>query len=141
MTGLKHLNAKMSMEALWDAHNAALDDALGAMNELDGANPSGIQPLGYKILVLPKEVETKTKGGLLLPETKVEKEGFQRREGIIVAMSPMAFHNPDWPADAPKPQIGDRVMFARYQADEIIGRDGATYWIMNDQSVMATIED
>ncbi|MFK5282195.1 hypothetical protein ACI3PL_21805 [Lacticaseibacillus paracasei] len=37
--------------------------------------------------------------------------------------------------------MGDRVMFARYQADEIIGRDGATYWIMQDQSVMATIED
>ena len=105
------------------------------------SNASGINPLGYKIIVLPKEVETKTKGGLFLPETKVEKEGFQRREGIIVAMSPMAFHNPDWPADAPKPQVGDRVMFARYQADEITGRDGATYWIMQDQSVMATIED
>lgn len=104
-------------------------------------NASGIAPLGYKLLVLPKEVETKTKGGLFLPETKVEKEGFQRREGIIVAMSPMAFHNPDWPDGAPKPQIGDRVMFARYQADEITGRDGQAYWIMNDQSVMATIED
>jgi co-chaperonin GroES (HSP10) len=120
----------------------ALADALNAAEELEReANPSGINPLGYKILVLPREVETKTKGGLFLPETKVEKEGFQRREGIIVAMSPMAFHNPDWPADAPKPQVGDRVMFARYQADEITGRDGATYWIMNDQSVMATIED
>jgi co-chaperonin GroES (HSP10) len=104
-------------------------------------NDSGINPLGYKLVVLPREIEAKTKGGLLLPESKVEKEGFQRREGIIVAMSPMAFHNPDWPADAPKPQVGDRVMFARYQADEIIGRDGQTYWIMNDQSVMATIED
>lgn len=104
-------------------------------------NSSGINPLGYKLLVLPQEVETKTKGGLLLPETKVEKDEFQRREGIIVAMSPMAFCNPDWPDDAPKPHVGQRVMFARYQADEIRGKDGATYWIMNDQSVMATIED
>ncbi len=104
-------------------------------------NGSGVNPLGYKIVVLPKEVESKTKGGLLLPESKVEKDGFQRREGIIVATSPMAFHHPDWPEGARKPQIGDRVMFARYQADEIIGRDGQAYWIMNDQSVMATIED
>ncbi len=105
------------------------------------SNSSGINPLGYKVLVLPKEVEMKTAGGLLLPDVRVEKDGFQRREGIIVAMSPMAFHNPDWPADAPKPKVGDGVMYSRYQADEITGRDGQTYWIMNDQSVMATIED
>ena len=104
-------------------------------------NGSGVNPLGYKIVVLPQEVEAKTKGGLLLPETKVEKDGFQRREGIIVAMSPMAFTFPDWPEGARKPQIGDRVMFARYQADEISGKDGQTYWIMEDKSVMATIED
>lgn len=104
-------------------------------------NGSGINPMGYKIVVLPKEVETKTAGGLLLPETKVEKDGFQRREGIIVAKSPMAFTFPDWPEGARKPDIGERVMFARYQADEITGRDGQTYWIMEDKSVMATIED
>ena len=104
-------------------------------------NTSGIQPLEYKILVLPKEVEAKTAGGLLLPETKIEKDGFQRREGIIVAVSPMAFTFPDWPEGAKKPAIGDRVMFARYQADEVVGRDGKTYWIMADRSVMATIED
>lgn len=104
-------------------------------------NGSGINPLGYKLVVLPKEVEAKTAGGLFLPESKMEKDGFQRREGIIVAMSPMAFHNPDWPGDAPKPQVGDRVMFARYQADEITGRDGQTYWIMNDQSVFAVVDE
>lgn len=114
------------------------------MNGTDGAKPlngSGINPLEYRVLVLPKEVEAKTKGGLYLPETKVEKEEFQRREGIIVAMSPMAFCNPDWPESAPKPQIGDSVMFARYQADEIMGRDGRAYWIMADKSIIATIED
>lgn len=104
-------------------------------------NTSGIKPCEYKVLVLPQEIETKTKGGLLLPETKVEKDGFQRREGILVDMSPMAFSFPEWPEDAPKPKVGDRVMFARYQADEVIGRDGQNYWIMADKAVMATIED
>ena len=111
---------------------------------MDGAlalNSSGVSPLGYKVLVLPKEVEAKTKGGLLLPESKVEKDGFQRREGIVVAASPMAFTFPDWPDGARKPQVGDRVMFARYQADEIAGKDGQSYWIMEDKAIMATIED
>lgn len=104
-------------------------------------NGSGIRPLEYKILVLPKEVEAKTKGGLFLPDTKVEKDGFQRREGILVALSPMAFSFPDWPPSASKPKVGDRVMFARYQADEVIGKDGQTYWIMSDKAIMATIEE
>lgn len=105
------------------------------------SNTSGIRPQHYHILVLPKEVETKTRGGLLLPETTTEKEGFQRREGIIVACSPMAFSFPDWPEGEPKPKVGDRVMFARYQADEVTGKDGQTYWLMADKSVMAIIED
>jgi len=104
-------------------------------------NTSGIKPLEYRILVLPKEVETKTAGGIILPDDKMEKDGFQRREGILVDMSPMAFTFPDWPADQPKPKVGDRVMFARYQADEVKGKDGATYWIMADRAVMALIED
>lgn len=111
---------------------------------MDGAmrlNTSGINPLGYKLLVLPKEVKEKTAGGLFLPETTVEKDGFQRREGVIVAMSPMAFKFPDWPEGERKPQIGDRVMFARYQADELTGIDGQKYWIMEDKAIMATIED
>lgn len=104
-------------------------------------NTSGIAPMGYKVLVLPKEVETKTKGGLILAESTVEKDGFQRREGIIVAASPMAFTFPDWPEHARKPQVGDRVMYARYQADEVKGRDGNDYWIMEDRAIMAVIED
>ena len=103
-------------------------------------NSSGIHPLDYKILVLPKEVERKTKGGLILADQTVEKEEFGRKEGILVAKSPMAFKNPDWPEDVPTPQVGQRVMFSKYQAETVQGRDGATYWIMNDKSVMAVIE-
>lgn len=104
-------------------------------------NNSGIRPVEYKVLVLPKEVERKTAGGLLLADSTVEKEEFGRMEGIMVAVSPMAFSFPDWPADVPKPQVGQRVMFARYQADKVIGRDGLDYWIMSDRSVIATIEE
>jgi co-chaperonin GroES (HSP10) len=100
-------------------------------------NTSGIFPCEYKCLVLPKEVEQKTAGGLLLPESKIEKDAFARKEGVLVAVSPMAFTNPDW-TDPPK--VGDRVMFSKYNADEVQGRDGATYWIMKDTSIMAVLE-
>jgi len=104
------------------------------------SNTSGIRPVEYKILVLPREVEKKTKGGLILADSTVEKNEFGRMEGILVAASPMAFKFQDWPEDARAPQVGDRVMFSRYNADTVQGRDGATYWIMNDKSVMAVME-
>jgi co-chaperonin GroES (HSP10) len=105
------------------------------------SNNSGIQPLEYNVLVLPKDVERKTKGGLLLAEQTVEKEEFGRTEGILVAVSPMAFTFADWPADAPKPRLGQRVMFSKYQGVSVQGRDGKAYWIIKDKSLMAVIED
>lgn len=104
------------------------------------SNTSGINPVEFKILVLPQEVEKKTKGGLILADTTVEKNEFGRMEGILVAASPMAFKFEDWPEGARSPQVGDRVMFSRYNADSVQGRDGAIYWIMNDKSVMAVME-
>lgn len=107
-------------------------------------NKSGIRPQAYKVLVEPKETETKTKGGLLLPDDTVEKEQFGRQEGILVAVSPMAFtFDGDWPADREdeKPAIGDRVFFSRYQAMEITGRDGGKYWIMEDRSIAGVMTD
>jgi co-chaperonin GroES (HSP10) len=112
----------------------------GTNGQAISTNTSGIRPLDYKILVLPQEVNRKTKGGLILADQTVEKEEFGRKEGILVAKSPMAFKNPDWPDNEPTPQVGDRVMFSKYQAEQVQGRDGATYWIMNDKSVLAMIE-
>ena len=103
-------------------------------------NDSGIKPMGYNVLVKPQTVEVKTKGGLLLPETVIEKDEFGRTEGVLVALSPMAFAFEDWPDGADKPQIGDRVMFSRYNATETTGRDGEKYWLMKDQSIVGIIE-
>lgn len=102
-------------------------------------NTSGIHPVEYKVLVKPNEVERKTKGGLILADETIEREAFGRQEGVLVAASPMAFTFQDWPEGAVKPGLGDMVMFSKYQADQVLGEDGETYWIMNDKSVMAVI--
>ena len=103
-------------------------------------NNSGLRPVEYKVVVLPEEAERATKGGLLLAESTIEKNEFGRTEGVLVAVSPMAFTFADWPEDAPIPAVGDRVMFSRYNAHEFQGRDGRKYWIMNDKAIMAVME-
>ena len=105
-------------------------------------NESGIRVVEYNVLVKPVEVEAKTKGGLLLADSIVEKEEFGRMEGHLVGVSPMAFKNSDWPADAEalKPQVGDKVIFSRYGATEITGRDGGKYWLMKDTTICGVFE-
>jgi chaperonin GroES len=106
-------------------------------------NTSGINPLGYNVLVKPEVVEKKTKGGLYMPDPVVEKEEYARMKGVLVAASPMAFTFGDWPADADhmKPRVGDRVLFARYNATEITGEDDEKYWLMKDESIAGVFSD
>lgn len=111
------------------------------MTGTNGLNTSGIHPTKYNVLVEPKEVQKATKGGLLMPDEVVEKEGFARTEGILVEASPMAFSWPDWPEGAEKPAIGQRVMFAKYNATEMKGADGKNYWLMNDEAIVAVVDE
>jgi chaperonin GroES len=106
-------------------------------------NNSGIRVVEYNVLVKPVEVEAKTKGGLLLADSIVEKEEFGRMEGVLVGVSPMAFKNSDWPADAEdqKPKVGDKVIFSRYGATKVTGRDAGEYWLMKDTTVIGVFED
>ena len=104
-------------------------------------NDSGILPMEYKVLVKPKRVEEKTAGGLYIPDTKREKDEFGQTEGVMVAASPLAFSFAEWPGDARKPEVGDRVFFSRYQATEVAGKDNETYWLMQDQSIAGVFED
>jgi co-chaperonin GroES (HSP10) len=122
----------------WEGIRAQDDEFLATFTP----NQSGIRPVQYMVLVKPDEVEKATKGGIILPETKVEKDEFQRMEGLLVAVSPMAFTHKDWPDDmaALKPKVGDRVTFARYNATEIMGRDGGKYWLMKDESILGVME-
>lgn len=100
-------------------------------------NNSGIRPMHDNVLVAPKRVESKTAGGLYIPDDTKEREQFAQMEGTLVAASPGAFryNYPEWPSDEATPVVGDRVVFSRYQATEIKGADGGKYWLMKDTSI------
>tara|TARA_R110000823_G_scaffold10540_5_gene36716 strand:+ start:1253 stop:1579 length:327 start_codon:yes stop_codon:yes gene_type:complete len=104
-------------------------------------NNSGILPTEYNVIVRPVDVETKTKGGLIIPDEKADRDGFSRTEGTLVAVSPLAFNYDAWPDGTQPPQVGDVVVFSKYQATSITGRDGADYWLMKDKSIAGVIAD
>lgn len=103
-------------------------------------NLSGIEPVGFNVLVLPNKVQEQTAGGLYIPQDTQEKEQFGQMEGVIVAMSPAAFNYDETVlAHAPKP--GSRVVFKRYEATEFKGKDRETYWMMQDKAIAGTMTD
>lgn len=103
-------------------------------------NPSGIAPTEFNVLVRPREVETKTKGGILIPEIAREQQQAAATEGEIVAVSPLAFTYETWPLHARKPREGDRVLFGRYSGMTATGADGVEYRIIKDKDIAAVME-
>lgn len=104
-------------------------------------NLSGILPTEYKALVKPIKVDEKTKGGIILPDEHKDRQQFAQMEGLLVAVSPLAFtyaDKADW-GEHPKPKPGDKVMFAKYAGAAVKGRDGEDYRIINDKDISAVL--
>lgn len=106
-------------------------------NIAERPNPSGIEPIEFKVLVRPKKAEERTKGGIVLPEQVVEKDQHAAMEGEVIAMSPLAFTYEEWPAGSRKPEVGDVVVFARYAGITVKGNDTVEYRLMNDKDIVA----
>lgn len=105
------------------------------------SNPSGIIPTEYNVLVRPKEVEQKTKGGIILPDEHRDREQHGSMEGELIAVSPLAFQFDNWPADAKTPEVGEHVLFSRHAGIIRDGADGKSYRIIKDKDVAATLEE
>ena len=105
-------------------------------------NNSGITPTEYNVLVKPRAVEETTKGGIILSQDIMNLDKNAQTRGVIVAMSPMAFVNPDWPEGSQLPQIGDAVSYARYAgaSSKIEGMDGVEYIINKDKDITAVLD-
>lgn len=105
-------------------------------------NPSRIRPTEYKVLISPIVVDEKTKGGIIIPDEQKDRQQFAQMEGMLVAVSPLAFTYADDDAwgDAEKPKPGDRVLFAKFAGAVVKGMDGKDYRIVNDKDIAAVLE-
>ena len=87
-----------------------------------------VKPLADRILIEPKEAETKTASGLFIPDTAKEKP----QEGKVIAVGP---GKKDEPMEV-KP--GDVVLYGKYAGTEI-NVDGKAYMIMRQSDVLAVL--
>jgi co-chaperonin GroES (HSP10) len=99
-------------------------------------NKSGIQPIEYKVLVLPDTLSDKTAGGIIRPERQQEIEQAAAVRGYLVAFGGKAFED----FGDPVPKTGDRIQYAKYSGvHQVPGADGKQYILCNDKDIAAII--
>jgi chaperonin GroES len=93
-----------------------------------------IRPLNDRVLVQRMEEETKTKGGIIIPDTAKEKPA----EGKIVAAGNgrLGDDGKRIPLEVKK---GDRVLFSKYGGTEV-KVEGEEYLIMREDDILGIIE-
>jgi len=86
-----------------------------------------IQPLGSRVLVQPIEEESRTAGGIFLPDTAKEKPQL----GLVVAVGD---------EEEIKVKAGDKVIFPKYTGTEF-RYNGVEYLIMESSDILAKLAE
>jgi len=93
----------------------------------------GIRPLGERILVQRVEAESKSAGGILLPESAKEKP----KEGKVISLGDGKLldngERAEWSIS-----VGDRVLFTSYGGTEV-KYNGQEYLIMEERDILGII--
>ncbi len=93
-----------------------------------------LRPLGDKILVKRLEAETKTKSGIVLPDSAKEKP----KQGTVISVGE-GKRLENGSLSAMHLKKGDRVLFTSYAGTEV-KIDGEELMIMSEDDVLAVVE-
>ncbi|HAZ74157.1 MAG TPA: co-chaperone GroES [Rikenellaceae bacterium] len=87
-----------------------------------------LKPLADRVLIEPKEAETKTAAGLYIPDTAKEKP----QQGTVVAAGP---GKKDEPMEV---KVGDQVIYGKYAGTEVTFED-KKYLIVKQSDILAVL--
>ncbi len=98
------------------------------------------QPTGWRILVLPFKMNEKTKGGVIINESTLERQQVASQCGNVLAMGSECYRDKERYPTGPWCKIGDWVVFARY-AGSRINIEGGEVRLLNEDEILATVKD
>lgn len=87
-----------------------------------------IRPLADRVLIEPKEAETKTAAGIYIPDTAKEKP----QQGKVIAVGP---GKKDEPMEV---KVGDEVLYGKYAGTEVSVED-MKYLIVKQSDILAIL--
>jgi chaperonin GroES len=92
------------------------------------------RPLGDRVLVKRVEEPSKTKGGILIPDTAKEKP----QEGEVIAVGPGARDDTGKRVE-PAVKRGDRVLFGKWSGSEV-KLEGEDLIIMKESDILGIVD-
>lgn len=87
-----------------------------------------IKPLADRVVIEPKEAETKTASGIFIPDSAKEKP----QQGVVVAAGP---GKKDEPMEV---KVGDNVLYGKYAGTEVTV-DDKKYLIVKQGDILAIL--
>jgi co-chaperonin GroES (HSP10) len=119
-----------------NAYEATLQELSNLLEDKEQNEGTVIDiPTGWRLLVLPFKMKEKTKGGIVLAETTLERQQVASQVGLVMAMGPDCYRDKERYPDGPWCKVNDWVMFARY-AGSRIKIDGGEMRLLNDDEVL-----
>jgi co-chaperonin GroES (HSP10) len=98
------------------------------------------QPTGWRMLILPYRGKETTEGGIYIPNKVLDDSQIQTVVGYVVKQGPLCYKDTEKFPDGPWCREKQWVIFARY-AGSRFRIDGGEVRILNDDEVLATIDD
>jgi chaperonin GroES len=98
------------------------------------AAKAGIRPLADRVLVQRVAEETKTKGGIIIPDSAKEKP----QEGKVIAVGDGKVLDNGTTVKL-SVKAGDRILFGKYSGTEI-KLEGEEYLIMREEDILGILE-
>lgn len=95
-----------------------------------------LRPLNDGVIAKRVESETKTAGGIIIPDTAKEKPV----EAEVVAVGPGKLLD-DGKHKKMQVKVGDRIVFKRFNSNEVIKFSGEEYLILNEAEILAVYEN
>ncbi len=92
------------------------------------------RPLHDRVVVRRIEQESKSKGGIIIPDTAKEKP----QEGEVIAVGP-GVRDDQGQLHAPDVKAGDRVVFGKWSGSEI-KIDGSDFLVMKESDIIGVLE-
>jgi chaperonin GroES len=93
------------------------------------------RPLYDRVLVERLETESKTSGGIIIPDTAKEKP----MEGLVISVGPGSRSERTGEIVQLQVKAGDKILFGKWSGTEI-KLDGKDYLVMKESDIMGIFE-
>ena len=97
-------------------------------------------PVGWRIVLFPLKLDSKTKGGLILTDETVEQSQVTTNICKVLKMGPECYRDKDKFPSGPWCKENDWVLITRY-AGSRIRIEGGELRIINDDEILAVVDD